>query len=110
MLADGEIRPALNCVGCGACLLTCPVYDVMGPDYGWQGHLGGVGVSLAPYIGTGDAADLELAVERGLALCTTCGQCAAECPAGVKPDELLRAGRSTMGLYPSRSTALCWRA
>jgi L-lactate utilization protein LutB len=94
VLADGEVRPALNCVGCGACLLTCPVYDVMGPDYGWQGHLGGVGVSLAPYIGTGDAADLELAVERGLALCTTCGQCAAECPAGVKPDELLRAVRT----------------
>jgi len=94
VLADEEVRPALNCVGCGACLLTCPVYDVMGSDYGWQGHLGGVGVSLAPYIGTGGGADFGLAIDRGLALCTTCGQCAVECPAGVKPDEILRAVRT----------------
>jgi L-lactate dehydrogenase complex protein LldG len=44
LLVDERLREALYCVGCGACLLQCPVYDVVGPMYGTPGHLGGVGV------------------------------------------------------------------
>ena len=103
VLLDDAVRPALHCVGCGACLLTCPVYDVVGPDFGWQGHLGGVGVALAPYLGATGKEGLDRAVRRGLALCTTCGQCAEECPAGVTVSDMLievRARAVEAGVMP----------
>ncbi len=94
LVADEDLRAALHCIGCGACLLTCPVYDVMGPEYGWQGHLGGLGVVVSPYLGDAGESPMELAAGRGLALCTTCGQCAAECPVSVPTDDMLKVVRA----------------
>ena len=45
MLADPDLREALYCLRCGACLNACPVYrKVGGHSYGWvySGPIGAV--------------------------------------------------------------------
>ena len=66
------------CVGCGMCLLQCPVYDVVGPVFGASGHMGGQGVYLEGSMGR-----LSQAVDSGLYLCTSCGACVEACPASI---------------------------
>jgi L-lactate dehydrogenase complex protein LldG len=79
---DGRIeaaeKEAMYCIGCGMCLLHCPVYNVVGPEFGSSGHMGGQGVYLAGSIG-----DIDEAVEDGLFLCTSCGACVEVCPAKI---------------------------
>jgi len=66
------------CIGCGMCLVHCPTYRAVGPEFGLSGHMGGVGVYLAGTLGRTDEA-----VDGGLSLCTSCGACRAVCPATV---------------------------
>jgi L-lactate dehydrogenase complex protein LldG len=108
LLADERMREALMCIGCGACLLRCPVYDVVGPMYGSPGHLGGVGVcadSCIPTPVTDPAQTVKLAasLEAGLPLCTTCAICTENCPVSVDVPRLieeLRARSTAGGLLP----------
>jgi L-lactate dehydrogenase complex protein LldG len=74
-LGNSEI---LHCISCGSCLLTCPVYDIMGPAFGAKGHQGGIGVAL-----TSKMDSAGTAVERGLHLCVSCGSCVEQCPASI---------------------------
>lgn len=66
------------CIGCGMCLVHCPTYRTVGPEFGLSGHMGGVGVYLAGTLGHADEA-----VGGGLSLCTSCGACRVVCPATV---------------------------
>lgn len=110
LMADGRLREALFCVGCGSCLLQCPIYDVLGPDYGTPGHLGGVGVCAGWALGAGglgsDAGSdrgLETAVEAGLTLCTTCALCTERCPVSLDVPGLvqeLRARATAAAVLP----------
>lgn len=106
LLADERMREALHCIGCGACLLRCPVYDVVGPEYGTPGHLGGVGVCADSYIATPGVAvtdRLTASLEAGLPLCTTCAICTENCPVSLEVPGLveeLRARATTGGLLP----------
>lgn len=68
----------LRCIGCGSCLLRCPVYDLIGPNFGSKGHMGGIGVALS-----GELESIERADERGLFLCTSCGACVEQCPVSI---------------------------
>ncbi len=98
LLADETMREALRCIGCGACLLECPTYDVVGPEYGAQGLLGGRGVCAISGI-----EGLAEAVESGLPLCTTCRSCIERCPLSIGTPELveeLRARATGEGLLP----------
>lgn len=100
LLADGRLREALFCIGCGACLLQCPVYDVLGPEYGTPGHLGGVGVCANCSLGE---AGVAASVEAGLPLCTTCALCIERCPVSLDIPGLveeLRARATVEGLLP----------
>ncbi|MFH1150477.1 MAG: LUD domain-containing protein [Actinomycetota bacterium] len=87
LMADEGLREALFCIGCGACLLECPVYDLVGPVYGSPGHLGGPGVCATPIPGSGRR--MEAAVEAGLPLCTTCALCRERCPVRIDTPALV---------------------
>ncbi len=79
---DGRLKAADKepqyCIGCGMCLLHCPVYRVVGPVFGSPGHMGGQGIYLE---GTRDR--LAEAIDSGLYLCTTCGACTEVCPSRI---------------------------
>jgi L-lactate dehydrogenase complex protein LldF len=82
-LADAEMRSALHCIRCGACLNTCPIYRRSG-GYSY-GHVipGPIGAILAP------AVDLD--AHRALPFASTlCGSCGDVCPVKIDiPGQLL---------------------
>jgi L-lactate dehydrogenase complex protein LldF len=83
-LLGTELREALRCIRCGACMNHCPVYqNVGGHSYGWV-YPGPIGSILTPaYIG------LELALDLPQAA-TMCNQCGVVCPVKIPLPDLLR--------------------
>ena len=79
-----ELRPALRCIRCGACMNHCPVYqNVGGHAYGWV-YPGPIGSILTPaYIGIENALDLPQAA-------TFCNQCGVVCPVKIPLPDLMR--------------------
>jgi L-lactate dehydrogenase complex protein LldF len=79
-----ELRPALRCIRCGACMNHCPVYqNVGGHSYGWV-YPGPIGSILTPaYAGIDNALDLPQAA-------TLCNQCGVVCPVKIPLPDLLR--------------------
>ena len=85
-------KEAQFCIGCGMCLLRCPIYNEVGPLFGTSGHMGGQGIYLA-----GSTGKLNEALESGLDLCTSCGACKQVCPASIDIRK---------GIIESRSSAV----
>ncbi len=86
-LADAEMRSALHCIRCGACLNTCPVYRRSG-GYSY-GHViqGPIGAILAPAV--------DLSAHRSLPFASTlCGSCGDVCPVRIDIPAQLLAWRS----------------
>ena len=83
MLADPELREALNCIRCGACLNACPVYrKVGGHAYGYV-YPGPIGAIVTPMLtGLGDAKDLPFAS-------SLCGACREACPVKINIPRML---------------------
>lgn len=83
MLADPELREALNCIRCGACLNACPVYrKVGGHAYGYV-YPGPIGAIVTPMLtGLGDAKDLPYAS-------SLCGACREACPVKINIPRML---------------------
>jgi L-lactate dehydrogenase complex protein LldF len=79
-----EVRDALRCIRCGACMNHCPVYqNVGGHSYGWV-YPGPIGSILTPmYIGLERAQDLPAAS-------TMCNQCGVVCPVRIPLPDLQR--------------------
>jgi len=79
-----EVREALRCIRCGACMNHCPVYqNVGGHTYGWV-YPGPIGSILTPmYIGLERAQDLPAAS-------TMCNQCGVVCPVRIPLPDLQR--------------------
>ena len=79
-----DVREALRCIRCGACMNHCPVYqNVGGHSYGWV-YPGPIGSILTPtYIGLENALDLPQAS-------TMCNQCGVVCPVKIPLPDLLR--------------------
>ena len=79
---DPELRQALRCIRCGACLGVCPIYTrIGGPAYGWI-YSGPMGAVLNPLLlGVNRTQDLFEA-------CTQCGFCQEVCPGGIKHLEM----------------------
>lgn len=85
ILADEQMREALNCIRCGACLNACPIYGkVGGHAYGWV-YSGPIGAIVTPMLtGTVEAKHLPFAS-------TLCGACKDACPVKIDiPHMLLR--------------------
>jgi L-lactate dehydrogenase complex protein LldF len=79
-----NVRDALRCIRCGACMNHCPVYqNIGGHSYGWV-YPGPIGSILTPmYIGLENAPDLPQAS-------TLCNQCGVVCPVKIPLPDLQR--------------------
>jgi L-lactate utilization protein LutB len=75
---------SLWCIGCGSCIVNCPVYSVSGPEFGYRRHLGGRGVVMSRYL-----EDEATCSDSGLFKCTLCGNCTRECPLEIPTNQLL---------------------
>lgn len=83
-------RSVYKCVQCGTCRSVCPVFDVVG----WESAntRGRMLIIKSLLEGRSPSED----VLSSLASCTTCGICAAKCPAGVNPPEVVEAARTQL--------------
>jgi len=79
-----DVKEALRCIRCGACMNHCPVYqNIGGHAYGWV-YPGPIGSILTPmYIGLDNAPDLPQAS-------TFCNQCGVVCPVKIPLPDLQR--------------------
>jgi len=76
--ADPELREALYCIRCGACLDSCPSYQAVGGHvFGGRVYMGGIGTAW-----TAGVDGLEEAAEFH-GLCTSCGRCTEVCPVKI---------------------------
>lgn len=88
----------LWCIGCGNCIVHCPVYNAVGNEFGFNNYLGGRGVAMSKFI-----EDDETCYNSGLYMCTLCGLCTLNCPVAIPTNEILENMRnlsSQVGFYP----------
>ncbi len=88
----------MYCIGCGNCIVHCPVYNAVGNEFGFNNYLGGRGVAMSKFIG-----DDEACYESGLYMCTLCGLCTLNCPVSIPTNEILEKMRqysAEKGFYP----------
>ncbi len=99
LLADPELREALYCVRCGACLNACPVYrKVGGHAYGWV-YSGPIGAVVSPVLtDIADAKDLPFAS-------SLCGACREVCPVKINIPRMLLHLRSEVAEGKTRPDA-----
>src|SRR5215831_15311902 len=83
-ILGSDVREALRCIRCGACMNHCPVYqNIGGHSYGWV-YPGPIGSILTPmYVGLENALDLPQAS-------TMCNQCGVVCPVKIPLPDLQR--------------------
>ena len=83
LLSDPELREALLCVRCGACMNACPVYrKVGGHSYGWV-YPGPIGAIVSPVL-----TDLKQAKDLPFAS-SLCGACHEACPVKINIPRML---------------------
>jgi len=69
------LKECLWCIGCGNCIVSCPVYNIIGNSFGYNSYLGGRGVALSKYLKNN-----KVSIDSGLYMCTLCGMCTENCP------------------------------
>lgn len=80
LAAQPDLKEALYCLRCGACLNICPVFQVGGAHLYGRVYPGAIGILLAPYLAPeGDISDL----------CSQCGACQEVCPVKIPLAELV---------------------
>ncbi len=99
-LASKDYQQALNCIRCGACMNTCPVYRRSGGhSYGYV-IPGPIGSTLGTFRAPKENKTLSFA-------CTLCGSCTNVCPAKIDLDSQLYTHRQdldTQGLLSKKKT------
>ena len=78
------IKECLWCIGCGNCIVSCPVYNIVGNEFGFHSDLGGRGVALSRYLKNN-----KESVDSGLYMCTLCGMCTENCPVLTPTNEII---------------------
>lgn len=97
LLGSDEFRRSLNCIRCGACMNTCPVYRRTGGHSYSNTVPGPIGSILAPAMDAKQHSSLPYA-------CSLCGSCSDVCPVKINLHEQLYTWRSKIvlkGLLPS---------
>ncbi len=83
-------RSVYKCVQCGTCRSVCPVFNVVG----WESaNTRGRMLIIKSLL---EGRPLSEDVLPSLASCTTCGICAAKCPAGVNPSDVVESARAQL--------------
>lgn len=77
-------KECLWCIGCGNCIVSCPVYNSIGNKFGFHSYLGGRGVAMSRYL-----KDNQVSVDSGLYMCTLCGMCTENCPVLTPTSEII---------------------
>ena len=76
ILADEDFKQSLNCIRCGACINTCPIYRRSG------GH--SYGYTIPGPIGSTLGASKDLSTNKTLPFaCTLCASCSNVCPSKI---------------------------
>jgi L-lactate dehydrogenase complex protein LldG len=86
-LAKNGGRELLYCIGCGNCLLYCPMYNTIGNQFAIDNYLGGKGIAYHSLYTNEKDEKLEF--------CLTCGKCRDNCPLGLDIPAIIRKLRST---------------
>jgi L-lactate dehydrogenase complex protein LldF len=77
LLADAEQRDALQCIRCGACLNSCPIYESIGGHAYATTYQGPIGSVITPHLrGPEEWSHLPYAS-------SLCGACTSVCPVHV---------------------------
>jgi iron-sulfur cluster protein len=77
MRRDPDMREALNCIRCGACMNICPTYGIVGGHTFGYIYPGPIGIPWTAEVhGLDKAGDFA-------ALCISCGLCKEICPAKI---------------------------
>lgn len=71
---DDDMKDALLCIKCGRCYFSCPVYRVMGKDWGRQPYGGPTGAMWTAIVNND---------YRTANFCTHSGGCREVCPVGI---------------------------
>lgn len=86
-LAKKGFKELLKCIGCGNCLLHCPMYNTIGNEYAIDSYLGGKGLAYYSVYANEPNEKLEL--------CLGCGKCMENCPLELDIPDLIKNLRST---------------
>jgi L-lactate dehydrogenase complex protein LldF len=85
LLRGTEFEEALDCIRCGACLYSCPMWRAVGGQAYGSPYSGPIGAVLTPLLeGVRGERSSELPF-----LSSLCGACHAACPAGIPLHDLL---------------------
>ncbi|MEZ5943881.1 MAG: LutB/LldF family L-lactate oxidation iron-sulfur protein [Planctomycetaceae bacterium] len=91
LVASEEFRRSLNCIRCGACMNTCPVYRRSGGHSYSNTVPGPIGSILAPSFDAKQHSSLPHA-------CSLCASCSDVCPVKINLHEQLYTWRSKLAL------------
>lgn len=86
MIKNGG-KELLYCIGCGKCLLHCPMYNTIGNEFAIGNNLGGKGVAYVSRYNNEKDQKLEL--------CLSCGKCRENCPLELDIPSMIKEIRST---------------
>lgn len=89
-LASDSYQKALNCIRCGACMNTCPVYRRSGGHSYEYVIPGPIGSTLGTFKDAAKNKTLSFA-------CTLCGSCTNVCPVKIDLDSQLYTHRQDLG-------------
>ncbi len=85
-LANNGFKELLHCIGCGNCLLYCPMYNTIGNEFAHDNCLGGKGIAYYSLYRNEKNEKLEL--------CLTCSKCKENCPLELDIPALIKKIRS----------------
>ena len=108
-LRGTEFEEALNCIRCGACLYSCPMWRTVGGQAYGSPYSGPIGAVITPLLeGTSSPRASELPF-----LSSLCGACHEACPVGIPLHDLLVRIRGAVSTTPhkrQRRGARLWAA